>query len=237
MSAIVEKFQSIPYDPGATASRVELHSGLSRYYPKLQGNLVEREDAGRDTGYILVHPSSNFLTHFLLRPMAAIGMPVMALNTRYSGNEAALIMETAALDLGAGVRWMREELGFKRVVIVGFSGGASLVSFYQSQAENPTITETAAGDPVDFTGDRMPAADAIILAGAHSGRAYSMSKWIDPSVIDENDPWATDPELDLDAQDLSRPLDREWLERYRAAQLERVRRISAWAKRELEVAA
>lgn len=237
MSAIVEKFQSIPYSPGATASKVELHSGLSRYYPKLQGNLVEREDADRETGYILIHPCSNFLTHFLLRPMAEAGMPVMALNTRYSGNEGALIMETAALDLGTGVRWMREELGFARVVIVGFSGGGSLVSFYQSQAENPTVTETPAGEPVDFSGDLMPPADAIILAGAHSGRAFSMSKWIDPSIIDENDPWTTDPELDLYAQDLSKPLEKEWLERYRTAQIARVKRISDFARAELATAA
>jgi pimeloyl-ACP methyl ester carboxylesterase len=237
MSAIVEKFQSIPFDPGATASRVELHSGLTRYYPKLQGNLVEREDADRETGYILIHPCSNFLTHFLLRPMAEAGMPVMALNTRYSGNEGALIMESAALDLGTGVRWMREELGFKRVVIVGFSGGGSLVSFYQSQAENPTVTATPAGDPVDFSGDHLPAADAIILAGAHSGRAYSMSKWLDPSITDENDPWTNDPELDLYAQDRSKPLDEEWLERYREGQAARMKRISDFARAELATAA
>lgn len=228
---IREEFQAIPFVPGDTAARVELHSGLSRYYPKLHGNLVARAGAPRDAGFILVHPSSNFLTHFLLRPMAAAGLPVMALNTRYSGNEAALIMESAALDLGAGVRWMREELGFAKVVVLGFSGGGSLVSFYQSQAERPTVTSTPAGDPVDLAG--LSPADAAILCAAHVGRAAVLANWIDPSVLDEQDAFGTDPDLDLYAPGRELPLDAGWVEAYRAAQRRRIARISAWAREQL----
>lgn len=172
-----EEFQAIPFVPGDTAARVELHSGLSRYYPKLHGNLVARAGAPRDVGFILVHPSSNFLTHFLLRPMAEAGLPAMALNTRYSGNEAALIMESAALDLGAGVRWMREELGFAKVVVLGFSGGGSLASFYQGQAERPTVTSTPAGDPVD-------------LAGLSLARFTTARSWLSTWSVDDSNAYA-----------------------------------------------
>jgi pimeloyl-ACP methyl ester carboxylesterase len=228
---VSERFQAIPFVPGDTAARVELHSGLSRYYPKLHGNLVARAGASRAVGFILVHPSSNFLTHFLLRPMAAAGLPVMALNTRYSGNEAALIMESAALDLGAGVRWMREEVGFEKVAVVGFSGGGSLASFYQSQASRPTVTATPAGDPVDLTG--LVPADAVILCAAHVGRAAVLANWIDPSVLDEQDPYGADPALDLYAPGRGVPLATAWVAAYRAAQRARIKRISDWAREQL----
>lgn len=100
MSEIVEEFQRIPYEPGSTGSRVEMHSGLSRHYPQLHANLVRRADAGTEIGLVMAHPASNFLTHFLLRPLAEAGLPVLSVNTRYAGNEAALIMENAAADLG-----------------------------------------------------------------------------------------------------------------------------------------
>ncbi len=118
-------FQRIPYRP-ATDGRIEMHSGLSRHYPTLHGNLVAAPGYSREVGVIMCHPASNFLSHFLLRAFAEAGIPAMGLNTRYASNEPALIMERAAFDLGTGVRWMTDVLGFEKVVLLGFSGGGSL---------------------------------------------------------------------------------------------------------------
>ncbi|MFZ2175076.1 MAG: alpha/beta hydrolase, partial [Rhodococcus sp. (in: high G+C Gram-positive bacteria)] len=161
-----EYFQRIPYRP-ATDGRVEAHSGLTRHYPVLHGNLVEATGSDRAVGVLMAHPASNFLSHFLLKPIAESGLPIMAMNTRYAQNEPALIMERAIEDLGTGIRWMREELGFESVVLLGFSGGGSLASFYQSQAENPTVTTTPAGDPADLASAKLLPADGLILLGAH----------------------------------------------------------------------
>src|SRR5690606_5764873 len=122
-----DHFQRIPYEP-ANDGRVEMHSGLSRHYPTLHGNLVAQPGYSKDVGVVMCHPASNFLSHFLLRAFAEAGVPAMGLNTRYSSNEPALIMERAAFDLGTGVRWMADELGFEKVVLLGFSGGGSLAS-------------------------------------------------------------------------------------------------------------
>ena len=56
----------------------------------------------------------------------------------------------SGVDLGAYVRHAKENLVSKRS-IARLSGGGSLSLFYQAEAENPTITETPAGDPVDLT--------------------------------------------------------------------------------------
>ena len=228
-----DHFQRIPYEP-ATDGRVEMHSGLSRHYPTLHGNLVAAPGYSREVGVIMCHPASNFLSHFLLRAFAGAGIPAMGLNTRYASNEPALIMERAAFDLGTGVRWMTDELGFEKVVLLGFSGGGSLASFYQSQAENPTVTQTPAGDPARFADANLRPADALLLVGAHPGRARVLRHWIDGAVVDEADPYATDPDLDLYAPGRTVPLDREWVARYRDAQLARMRRIDAWALGQLD---
>ncbi|WP_330254488.1 alpha/beta hydrolase [Nocardia sp. NBC_00565] len=228
---VEEHFQRIPYSPAADG-KVEIHSGLSRHYPTLHANLVTPPRFSRDLAVVMAHPSSNFLSHFLLNGFAEAGIPIMGLNTRYACNEAALLMERAAQDLGAGVRWLREELGFQRVVLLGFSGGGSLASFYQGQAENPTVTATPSGDAVSFE-DLVPA-DGIMLVGAHPGRARVLANWIDPSVVREDDPYRSDPELGLYAPERELPLSAAWVTRYRAAQRRRIDRIDAWVLEQLE---
>lgn len=230
---VVDRFQRIPFRP-ATDGRVESHSGLTRHYPTLPANFVAGESYSRDVGLIMAHPASNFLTHFLLRGLAERGLPTMGVNTRYATNEPALIMERAADDLGRGVEWMREELGFEKVILLGFSGGGSLASFYQSQAlaQGRSVSQTPAGDPVDLS-DCNPA-DGLILVGAHPGRARVLRHWIDGAVTDEADPFGTDPDLDLYRTGRAVPLDRDWVRTYRAAQLDRIRRIDDWALAEIE---
>lgn len=232
--ALTSSFHRIPIAAGTTSSRVQLHSGLSRHYPAIHGNLVERDGGPRRVGAIIVHPTSIFLTHFLLTPIAAAGLPIVGLNTRYAGNDAAVIMENAALDLGAGVRWMKDRLGFEQVVLLGFSGGGSLVAYYQSQAEDPTVTATPAGDPPDLTAAELVPADGVMLVGAHTGRTRLLRDWIDPSIVDELHPDRRDPRLDLFREDRRLPFDRDWIEAYRAAQDARMRRITAWAVQQLD---
>jgi dienelactone hydrolase len=163
-------------------------------------------------------------------------MHVLCAASRYARNDTPLIMEKVILDLGAYVRHAKEVWRYEKVVVVGWSGGGSLALLYQSQAERPTITHTPAGDPVDVEGAKLIPGDALILQAAHVSRAVCLADWIDPSVRDENDPDDRDPELDLyDPRNPDRPpYSREFLERFRAAQLARIRRRTAWVKDTLE---
>jgi dienelactone hydrolase len=168
--------------------------------------------------------------------MAALGFHVLCANSRYAKNDTALIMEKVIVDLGAYIRYAKEVWGYEKVVLAGWSGGGSLALFYQSQAENPTIVDTVTGEPLDIRGAGLIPADALVGHAAHLSRARLLRDWIDPSVRDELDP--NDRELELDLYNPNNPhqppYSAEFLERYRAAQLQRIRKISDWARETLD---
>ena len=79
--------------------------------------------------------------------------------------------------------------------------------------------------------------DGVVLIGQHLGGGYSLLKWIDPSVVDESEPNAVDPSLDMYEEDNGfrvppepSSYSTEFLDRYRAAQHSRVRRLEHLAR-------
>lgn len=190
---------------------------------------------GRWTKTLLVymHPASTLQLLPMPRAMAEHGMHVLCAGSRYARNDTPLIMEKVLLDLGAYVRHAKEVWGYEKVVIVGWSGGGSLSLLYQAEAEQPTITQTPAGDPVDVKSAKLIPGDAVIFQAAHLSRAVMLADWIDPSVRNEADPDDRDPELDLYHPRNRPPYSKEFLARFRAAQLARIRRRTAWVKETL----
>jgi hypothetical protein len=197
-----------------------------RYLPKGQPSR---------TLLVYMHPASTLQLLPVPRAMAEHGVHVLCAGSRYARNDTALILEKVVLDLGVYLRHAKEVWGYDRIVINGWSGGGSLSIFYQSQAERPTLTETPAGDPVDIKGARLVPADAMILQAAHMSRATMLSEWIDPSVRNEDDPDDRDVELDIYSprNPNQPPYTQEFLTRFRAAQLERVKKRTAWVKDKL----
>lgn len=202
----------------------------------LEGILMRPKGRPSSTLLIFMHPTSTL--QLLPVPRAAVehGAHVLCAASRYAKNDAALIMEKVLLDLGAYVRHAKEVLGYERVVIVGWSGGGSLALFYQSQAENPTITETPAGDPVDVKGAGLIPADALIFQAAHISRAQLLLDSIDPSVTDELDPDNRLRAFDIydPANPAQPPYPADFVAEYRARQRARIDRIRNWVLDTLE---
>ncbi|TCJ96481.1 hypothetical protein DFR71_2511 [Nocardia alba] len=200
----------------------------------LEGQLL-RAERDADTVFVFMHPTSTL--HLLPMPaaLAERGHHVLCAASRYPKNDSALVLEKVVLDLGAWVRWAREVAGYERVILVGWSGGGSLSLLYQAEAEDPTITDTPAGDPVDVVGAGIGPADAVIFIAAHLSRAETLTEWMDPSVLDESNPDHRDRELDIYAADApqSPPYGAEFVDRFRAAQRARNQRITDWARHQL----
>jgi len=187
-----------------------------------------RGEARADTVLVVIHPSSNFMGHYALAALAENGVDAVGMTTRYIGNEATLLLEDCVLDIGSVVRHLRNE-GYRRVVLVGNSGGGGLVALYQNQAEHPSITSAPGGGGPDLTKADLPPANALILLMAHPGRNIVLTEKLDPAILDETDPLKRDPALDLFNPGNGPPYSPAFLERYRAAQVARNERITQWA--------
>jgi hypothetical protein len=185
------------------------------------------------TAFIATHYNVDFSEHYLAPLMTERGFGFLGWNTRYRGAEAWFILEHALVDMGAGVRWLREEAGVETVVILGNSGGGSLMGAYQSQATEPNIAPVA-GSSLPPAVLELPPADLYVSLQAHEGRPEVLTAWMDPSVTDENDPLSVDRSLDMYNPDNGPPYAPAFVERYRAAQIARNERITDWALAELE---
>ena len=201
-------------------------------FVNLEGILMLPKGKPSSTLLVFMHPASTL--QLLPVPQASVraGAHVLCAASRYAKNDSPLILEKVLLDLGAYIRHAREHWGYEKVVIVGWSGGGALALLYQSQAEKPTITHTPAGDPVDVKGAKLSPADALVFQAAHISRAQLLLDWIDPSVKNDLDP--DDRVLELDIYDKRNPnqppYSPDFISAYRAAQLARMRRITAWVK-------
>jgi len=190
---------------------------------------IRPSDGAAKTVILFSHPvgGGSFLP--LVSALARAGRHVVYCNPRYRGNDTALILEKCLLDLGACVADLKQRFGYERVVLGGWSGGGSLSLFYQDQAEHPTITATPAGDAVDVVGAKLQPADGVMLLAAHIGRSVTLTEWMDPSILDEDAPFGRDSGLDIydPACPERPPYSAAFVERFRAAQIARNRRITA----------
>jgi len=186
-----------------------------------------KPDTASDTVLIFMHPTGTMNLLPMPNALAAAGVHCLCCGSRYPHNDSGLIMEKVILDLGQYIQYAKEKLGFKKVILAGWSGGGSLSMFYQSQAEKPTITHTPAGDPVDVVGANLVPADAVLQLAAHVSRAITLTEWLDASILDENDLSKRDVELDLyDPQNPNQPPYTDaYVKRYREAQVARSKRI------------
>lgn len=182
---------------------------------------------------IASHFQIDFSEHYLANYMATRGIGFLGWNTRFRGFESSFLLDHALVDVGVGVRWLREVQSVETIVLLGNSGGGSLMAAYQSQAVEPNVTPLPGMRPAAGITDLLRA-DGYVASAAHPGRPDVLTAWMDAAVVDESDPVATDPDLDLFNENNGPPYSPEFLSRYRSAQVARNHAITDWVETELK---
>lgn len=195
-----------------------------------------------DTVVCVMHPREFMACHYLIPDIVGAGYAAWSQAPRSVGNDLRLEHEFALHDVATGLAYLRGR-GFKRILLLGNSGGAGLYAFYAQQAGLPgaqRIAKTPGGKPTQLAELDMPLPAGLVFIGPHPGQGALLMNCIDPSVADEGDALSVDPAFD--------PLDPAngyagakatryapaFAERYRVAQRARVERIDAVARALIE---
>lgn len=193
----------------------------------------------QDTVVCIMHPRESLVTHYLVPDILLGGAAVWLQAPRSPGNDIRLEHEIALHDVAAGLGFLRNS-GFKRIVLLGNSGGAALYALYQQQAmlaPGARLARTPGGRPTKLGEAELPLADGMIFVSPHPGPGRLLLNCIDPSVTDEADPFSVDTSLDPLSHEngYSGPsggasYTPEFVAGYRAAQHSRVERLDAVAR-------
>lgn len=202
------------------------------------GGSLYRPATPTDTVVCVMHPREFMACHYLIPDIVGAGYAAWSQSPRSVGNDLRLEHEFALHDVATGLQYLRSA-GFKRIVLLGNSGGAGLYALYAQQsalAGAQRIARTPGGRPTQLAELDMPLADGFVLVGPHPGQGALLLNCIDPSVLDENDPLSVDASLDPlspangYAGKGGTRYSAEFIERYRAAQRARVLRIDEQAR-------
>ena len=176
-----------------------------------------------NTVLLFMHPAA--IMNMLPFPAAVArsGVNVVTCHTRFANFDYSLTLEECIQDVGCAVKYCRDALDFENVVLVGWSGGGSLMAYYQSVAESKTED------------NNYPAADAYVAIAAHAGRARILTECLDPSVY-LLEPGTHPKEeqrlqrFNLYGKNPPSLSDPTFLTHFRQAQIDRNHRISTYAR-------
>jgi len=198
----------------------------------LQGLYTRPSGSRPRVALIATHYNVDLSEHYLSTYLAQRGFGFLGWNTRFRGADHFFLLDRALVDIGLGVSWLRQQ-GVEVVVLLGNSGGGSLMAAYNAQSHADVLEQGFGPSLLPQISD-LPGADLYISLAAHPGRPDVLTGWMDPSVVDESDPLSRDPDLDLYDSRRTLPLDRHFVERYRSGQRDRNQRITDWAKAEMQ---
>ena len=148
------------------------------------------------TAVLAIHRTENRMHNdgispLLDRELPKRGFVVLGMNPHSANNEAAVQWERRMpRDLKYGVEFLKKEVGVKRVILLGGSGGGPNVAFYQAIAEKGLSVCKGPNKIVECPDDPGlvgPPADAIIFRDTHPGNPMNRLRSANPAVTNEAD--------------------------------------------------
>jgi hypothetical protein len=139
------------------------------------------------TAFVLTHEDANFIGTIPCVQLAQRGYTVLCVKSEFD-DQAEANWDDLALDVGSSVSYLRSLATVRHVVLVGYSGGGAIMSYYQNVAQNGLAACQAPArlDPCGNDLAHLPPADGVVLLDAIPGIAFSDLTQLDPSVVNES---------------------------------------------------
>jgi hypothetical protein len=107
-------------------------------------------------------------------------------------------LDQKLLDVKAAIEFLRQVPGVRKVLILGHSGGATLMSAYQNAAENGVQAFQGPEKLIKCSDlGELPPSDGVMLLDSNYGNGAMTLFSLDPAVTSEDNGKILDPELDL----------------------------------------
>lgn len=153
-----------------------------------------QEEDCKKTVVLAMHSDSDYLCFPGGEALARNGYRTLCANVERPEET----LEKKLLDVKACAEYLRSLPGVEKLVILGHSGGATLMSCYQAAAENGAnyFRDEHRIVPLGEVGE-LPAADGILLIDSNWGNGAMTLLSIDPAVIEEGCGIKLDPAFDL----------------------------------------
>lgn len=209
---------------------------LDRNVPGLLYEPVQ-ESMNSGIGVLIMHSDSDYFNFPAGLDLAKRGYKVLCANVTMRTKP----LDEKMLDVKAGVEYLRQLPGIEKVLLLGHSGGATLMSAYQNVAENGVQTFQGPEKIVKLSDiGRLPAADGIIFLDSNWGNGAMTLLSLDPAVLDEKDAMTINPALDAYNPEngycpQGSEYSREFVARFLKAQGERGNRLIDYALERLHL--
>jgi len=177
-------------------------------------------------GVVMMHSDQNYMGLKMAPALALHGYHVLACDS-IMGGEIEKKMEL----LNKYMKYLRSNPNIEKIILMGHSGGATLMTAYQAVAENgPEIFRTDEMIYKTTIREKLEPADGIMLIDANYGNAIMSMISLDPAVTEEGNGMKLDPKYDIfDPANGYDPAGAkyspEFIRMYQAAQADRNKRL------------
>jgi hypothetical protein len=199
----------------------------------VQGMLFEPVEPGEKSqiAVIVMHSDGGHIAPPAAAELAKRGY--RALGAAVSDRDNPL--DEKLLDVKVCSDYLRQIPGVRKVITLGHSGGATLMSAYQNAAENGVQAFQGPEKLIKCSDlGELPPADGVMLLDSNYGNGVMTLVSLDPAILSEDSGVKLDPELDLfnpaNGYDPSGACYSDaFIRKYQKAQGERNNRLIDWA--------
>ena len=179
------------YSVKATYTRVGMWINGVLYAPEKDGDC-------KNVAVMVMHSDADYLNFPAGKALASHGYRTLQANV----SRVTETLDKKLLDVKAGIEYLKGLPGVEKIVILGHSGGATLMSCYQAVAENGAqiFRDEKKIVPISDIGE-LPAADAVMLIDSNWGNGIMTLLSLDPAVKCDCNGVDLDMEYDLAKQE------------------------------------